>query len=240
MSAVPKLKVFDVSGGQALTETLRIDMTNTSKADIRSMIISIAARETATQNQLGNPPSITEVDGNKSKPVSQVNKKVIILFGVQLKVDALQKVTQLLMTNIRASTNVVTGNLSDPGNWEWRLIRNGRPAPIIGDTVNFGPRDFLVLRPKLAYASAVNKRVASGSNSLEYRASNARKGKTAKRNQKLGFMAKTARDARGVSDLVPFSVSVGMTSKYAVPGELRKIGGTAYLLIAPRRRSYRG
>jgi hypothetical protein len=47
-------------------------------------------------------------------------------------------------------------------------------------------------------------------------------------------------DARGVSDLVPFSVTVGMTSKFAVPGELRKIGGTAYLLIAPRRRSFRG
>jgi hypothetical protein len=104
----------------------------------------------------------------------------------------------------------------------------------------FGPNDFLVLRPKLNYASAVNKRVAKGSKSLEYRASNARKGKTAKRNQKLGFMAKTARDTRGFADLVPFSVTVGMTTKYSVPGELRKIGGTAYLLIAPRRRSFRG
>jgi len=240
MSAVPKLKIFDVSGGQTLTESLRVDMTTTSKADIQSMIISIVAKETETQIKLGNPPVITEVDGVKNKPVTNVNKKVIVLFGTQLKVDAMQKVTQLLMTNIRASTNVNTGNLSDPGNWEWRLIRNGKPAPIVGDTVNFGPRDFLVLRPKLNYASAVNKRVAAGSNSLEYRASNARKGKTAKRNQKLGFMAKTARDARGVSDLVPFSVTVGMTSKFAVPGELRKIGGTAYLLIAPRRRSYRG
>ena len=237
MSAVAQRKVFNVTGGgMAITESLRIDMTNTSKADIQSMLIAIVANETATQTKLGNPPSITEVDGSKSKPVSQVYKKVTVLFGVQLAKSALRQVERLLSANISATTNANTGALADMSNWEWRHIRNGRQIPL-ANTINFGPRDFLVLRPKLAYASAVNKRVASGSQSITYNPAKAKR--VAKRNQKLGFMAATARQARQVSELIPFNVSVGMTTAFKVPGELRKIGGTAYLIITPRRGKYR-
>lgn len=237
MSAVAKRKVFSIEeGGSAITESLRLDMTNTSKADIRSMLLAIVGEETAAQTKLGNPPSITEVDGNRFKQASQVNKKIVVLFGLTLAQSALRQVERILMANITASTTAVTGNLADPANWEWRHIRNGRTIPITG-AINFGARDFLVLRPKLPYASAVNKRVAAGAKSLNYNPANAKR--VAKRNQKLGFMAATAKQCRQVSDLVPFSVTVGMTTAFKVPGELRKIGGTAYLLIAPRRKNYR-
>ena len=237
MIAVARRRVFNVSsGGSAVTESLRIDVTNVSKSDIQSMMISIVAEETANQSKMGNPPSITEVDGSKSKPVSQVYKKVTVLFGVQLARSALKQVERLLSENISATTSAKTGALSDMSNWEWRHIRNGRTIPL-AESINFGPRDFLVLRPKLGYASAVNKRVAYGSNSLTYNPANAKR--VAKRNQKLGYMAATARQARQVSELVPFSVSVVMTTAFKVPGELRKIGGTAYLIIAPRRVKYR-
>lgn len=241
MSAVAKRKVFAIEegGASAITESLRLDMTNASKADIRSMLLAIVGEETAAQTKLGNPPSITEVDGNRFKQPSQVNKKIVVLFGTSLAVATLREVESMLMRNIISSTESVTGSLADASNWEWRYIREGRQVPITGKNISFGARDFLVLRPKLGYASAVNKRVASGSRSLEYRASNSRKGKTAKRNQKLGFMAMTARQCRQIADLVPFSVTVGMTTAFKVPGELRKIGGTAYLLIAPRRKGYR-
>jgi hypothetical protein len=237
MSALARRKVFNVSsGGSAITESLRIDMTNISKADIQSMMISIVSEEAANQSKMGNPPSITEVDGSKSKPVSQVYKKVTVLFGVQLASSALKQVERLLSENISATTSAKTGALSDMSNWEWRHIRNGRTIPL-SDSINFGSKDFIVLRPKLGYASAVNKRVASGENSLTYRATKSKR--VAKRNQKLGYMAATARQARQISELVPFSVSVGMTTAFKVPGELRKIGGTAYLIIAPRRGKYR-
>lgn len=242
MSAVAKRKVYvlDGSNSSLMVDSFRIDVTNVGKEDIRSMLIDIIGNETATQINLGNPPSITFVDDSKSKPVSAVNKKIIVLFGTQLPVSALKIIERLLISNIQNSTDSVTGALSDINNWEWRHIRNGRQIPITGPTISFGPRDFIVLRPKLAYASAVNKRVASGSRAMDYHALNTRKGrKTAKRNQKLGFMAMTARQTRGFAEFVPFSVTVGMTSAFKVPGEVRKIGGTAYLLIAPRRKGYR-
>lgn len=240
MSPVVKRKVYSVGNGisTAVTESLRIDVANVSKEDIRKLMLTIVANETKKQTAIGNPPQITEVDNSKSKPVSAVNKKIVILFGTSLPGNALRQVESLLMANISTSTNANTGALMDMKNWEWRHIRNGRQIPITGGAINFGPRDFLVLRPKLAYASAANKRVASGSKSIDYNPANAKR--VAKRNQKLGFMAATARQARRVKDLVPFNVSVGMTMAFKVPGELRKIGGTAYLIITPRRGRYRG
>jgi hypothetical protein len=240
MNAVVKRKVYSVGNGtsSAVTESLRIDVTNVSKEDIRKLMLSIVGNETTKQTRIGNPPQITEVDGSKYKPVSQVNKKIVVLFGVQLPGSALGQVERLLSANISSSTTANTGALADMNNWEWRHIRNGRQIPITGGAISFGPRDFLVLRPKLAYASAANKRVASGSKSLTYNPANSKR--VAKRNQKLGFMAATARQARRVKDLVPFNVSVGMTMAFKVPGELRKIGGTAYLIITPRRGRYRG
>jgi hypothetical protein len=236
MSAVAQRKVINIGGGTSVTETLRLDVSNIGKADIRKMLMAIIGQESANQTKLGNPPSITEVDGNKSKPVSQVNKKVVVLFGVQLAMSALKQVERLLSANISASTTANTGALADMSNWEWRHIRNGRQIPL-ASTINFGPRDFLVLRPKLAYASIANKRVAAGSKSITYNPTKSKR--AAKRNQKLGFMAATARQARQVSELIPFNVSVGMTTAFKVPGELRKIGGTAYLMITPRRGKYR-
>lgn len=240
LSKPPRTKTFNVGGSSVSTERLSVDLRDVTKADVIAMLRSIAANETAQQTALDNPPSITEVDNSKSKPASQAIRKVIVLFGVQLNTAVLAKVTDMLITNIQSSTEPITGRLSDPSSWEWRHIRNGRRVPITGESISFGPRDFLTLRPRLAYASAVNKRVASGSRSLNYYAMNAkstaRATRTAKRNQQLGFMAMTARQCREIPELVQFSVIVGHTMAYAVEGEVRKIGGTAYLLIAPRRR----
>lgn len=238
MNAVPKRKVINLAGGgMTASETLRMDMEATSKADVHAMILQIVGQETTAQSKLGNPPSITEVDGSKSKPVSSVNKKVVVLFGVQLAAEALRQVESALMTAIASSTNEITGALRNPANWEWRHIRNGKNVPISRSApISFGPRDFLVLRPssRIPYASAANKRVASGSRSLNYNPGKSKR--VAKRNQNLGFMAMAARMARQIPDMVPFSVTAGMTTAFQVQGEVRKIGGTAYLLIAPRRR----
>ncbi len=244
MSALAKRKTYIVDGGttSTLADSIAVDISNVGKEDIRNMLIAIVSNESANQTRINNPPTITDVDGQKNKPIQQVNKKIVVLFNTQLDVSVLKKVESLLFANISASTNKITGGLSSASNWEWRHIRSGRQVPIVGGKISFRQRDFLVLRPKLSYASAVNKRVASGSRSLTYSPIKKRKSKTvAKRNQNLGFMAMTARQARGMQELVPYSVTAGMTQAFKVAGEARKIGGTAYLLIAPRRKgNYRG
>lgn len=229
-------RVVNLTGGAvAASQTLKYDVSALGRDDIRRLMLSIVERDVAAETAAGNPPSITEVDGNKMKPASQAQKKIIVLFGVQLPVAALRTIEGLLMDAIAASTTPKTGRLGDPSSWEWRHIRSGRTIPIAGSgSISFGPRDFLVLRPRLGYASAANKRVASGERALTYNPAKAKR--VAKRNQGLGFMAMAARACRQVPDLVPFSVTVGMTTQYPAPGEVRNIGGTAYLLVAPRRR----
>ena len=234
MIPIPRTKTIDLIGGSVGTQRLREDMTGLGLYDIRQYIINLTSREVAQQIQLGNAPDITDVDGNKAKRLQDVNKKVVVLFGVQLASSALGIVMNELMAAINSTTTPVTGALSNPASWEWSLIRSGRKLAVPAEgNISFGPRDFLVLKPRLWYASAVNKRVAAGSKTLTYKATT--RGKAAKRNQGLGFMAYTARRMRQFAEFAPFSVTVGTTAQFAVPGEVRKFG-TQYLIIAPRRR----
>jgi len=234
LKSTRKTIVVDGSTAISRADRISVDIEKMGVADIRAMLVDIITRDTAIERAAGNEPSIVDVDGSKSKPISMVNKRVTVLFGTSLSLAALDRLKSVLIKNIQQSTTAQTGALSSPGSWEFTHIRNGRKVPL-GSRINFGPRDFVVLKPRLGYATAVNKRVASGSNSLEYRAPNARKGKTAKRNQRLGFMAMTARQARGIAEFIPFSVTVGFTKAFKVPGEV-STQGTAYLIIAPRRR----
>lgn len=222
--------------GQVVTETFSKDVLGVGKIDIANMIKAITLRETNTEIAHDNPPMAVEVDGSKSKPVSMATRKVIVLFNTFITATALERLKGMLIANIQHSTESVTGALRSPGNWEFRLIRNGAQVPITGASIGLGQNDFIVLRPRLPYASAVNKRVAHGRGSFTYRPDNAKPGaKVAKRNQKLGFMAMTARQARNYADFIQFTVMVKNTIAYKVPGEKRRYG-TAFLLITPRRR----
>jgi hypothetical protein len=231
---VPRTKTIDLIGGSTSSQTLGQDVTGLGLDDIRAMIINITQREVAEQIAAGNDPDITDVDGSKARRISDVNKKVVVLFGVMLPVAALGLLVQELLEAIKSTTTARTGALSSASSWEWSLIRSGRKIAIPADgSISFGPRDFLVLKPRLWYASAANKRVAAGFKSLTYKAT--AKGRASKRNQGLGFMAYTARRARQLAEFAAFSVTVGSTTQFAVPGEVRKYG-TQYLLVAPRRR----
>lgn len=239
-STPPKRRVIPVGPGQVVTETFKQDVVGFGRADIARMIRRITVEQTQIEIDHGNPPMVVEVDGSKSKPVSMAEKKVIVLFNTVVQLAALERLKTMLLANIANSTEAVSGALRSPGNWEFKLIRNGRALALPSTAVPLGQNDFIVLRPRLPYASAVNKRVAHGRGSFTYRPENAKAGsKVAKRNQKLGFLAMTARQARGVGELVQFTVVVRNTIAFQVPGEKRRYG-TAFLLITPRRkRNYR-
>ena len=226
--------IIDGKPSVSQTQTFGVDISKLGLQDIRSMLVDIIARDTAIERRAGNEPTIVDVDGSKSKPIAAVNKRITVLFGTSMPVVALERLKAALIQNIQASTTANTGKLSSPSSWEFTHIRAGRKIPL-GANINFGPRDFVILKPKVSYATAANKRVAAGSRSLEFKAPNARKGKTAKRNQRLGFMAMTARQARHMIEFLQFSVTVGFTRAYKIPGEVSK-QGTAYLIISPRRK----
>jgi hypothetical protein len=90
--------------------------------------------------------------------------------------------------------------------------------------IPMGPNDFISLFPTGvidaegdAYATAVNMRVA-GSGRLNFRRS--KRSKVAPRNQSLGFMALAVRVARTSPMFAGFNVSVGFTTRNALPGEV--------------------
>lgn len=209
--------------------------------DIHDMITTITLNDVGQEMRAGNDPTTIEVDGQKNKTLQQVERKVIVLFSRAIPRQALEELRSVLIRNIQASTEAKSGKLSDPSSWEFKLIRNGRAISLSGaKEILLQQRDYIILMPKLFYASSVNMRVAGGSKAMDYvPASNSKKGrkpsgKTAKRNQKLGFMAMTARMARGMAAFATFAVTVLNTTRFAVPGERRRYG-TAFLRISPRR-----
>lgn len=230
---------------QSQTQTLAFDMHAFGLNDIHDMIVEITQRDVGKEMAEGNDPTTIEVDGTKNTPLQQVNKKVVVLFSRGISRAALEQLRAALIMYINQSTSPISGRLSDPANWEFRLIRNGRSLSLGGqETILLQQRDAIILIPKLYYASSVNMRVAGGSKSMDYRPTETnRNGKyqkiaVAKRNQKLGFMAMTARHARGMSEFATFAVSVFNTKRFAVPGERRRYG-TAFLRITPRRGNVR-
>jgi hypothetical protein len=234
----PKKRTINLGDVKVMqeTNTLSADVYAFGLNDIHDMIVSITTRDVGVEIREGNDPTTIEVDGSKNKTLQSVEKKAIVLFSKGITVAALNELRGVLIANIKATTDSITGQLADAANWEFRLIRQGRRVSLPeSGTVLLQQRDYIVLMPRLSYASAVNKRVASGSKSLTYRPSNAKAtSKIGKRNQKLGFMAMTARQARGMKEFATFSVTVWNTKAFAVPGERRRFG-TAFLRISPRR-----
>lgn len=233
MQSPPKRRVITVGGGRSVSETFSKDVSGFGKLDIQKMLVSITVQDTRVEVANDNPPMVTEVDGSKSKPVSQAERKVIVLFGTTIDVSTLHKLKDLLVANIAASTWPISGALKSPGSWEFRLISHGQTVPLPGRNFTMGQNDYVVLMPRLSYASSVNMRVAHGKSAMTYRPTKSKK--TAKRNQNLGFMAMTARQARQAPGLLTFSVTVGNTKRFAVSGEKRKYG-SAFLKIRPRLR----
>jgi len=230
-------------------EKLKLDVTGWGINQIRELLVAITGNEMQAQINIQNPPAFAEVDGMRGRGIANAQKKVTVSFGMRLKVQALNELKRALMAAIGHSTRRDSGRLSNPANWEFRYVRNGRATalPLSGASgIPMGQNDFITLMPKgvvngegTAYATAVNKRV-TGSGKLSFRRT--AKGKVRKHDQGIGFLALAAR-AAGASQLFSgFNVLSGFTEKYALPGEVVNRRGpvshgpfrTGYIKISPK------
>lgn len=241
-------KTYNTRSGN-VAEKLRYDVTGYALNQVRELLVAVCAQEMEQQISLDNPPAFADVDGVRGKGIANAERKVVISFGVRLKAQALNDLKAALKSAIEHSTVRKSGRLADMANWQYRWIRNGKVTalPIMGASgIPMGPSDFIILMPVgvindkgQAYATAVNKRVASGGK-LTFRRS--AKSRPRARDQGLGFLALVARACASRPAFDGFNVLAGFTSRHAVGGEVvhrtsKNANGayrTGFLKISPK------
>jgi hypothetical protein len=235
---VPKTRTtLGGKGGTSVSRfTLVRELQAQSNADLHSMLVGITREDTAQQIRLGNPPHIVTVDNMTNKPLEQVERKVVVLFGSALAKAAMGMVERELRQAIGRSTYTRSGRLSNLSNWQWRYVKNGGVTTVVTSAnppASLSQGDFLVLTPvNVRYASAANKRVAKSGRLNSVVTKFSRKFPP-KSTQNMGFLAATTNALRRRSEFALLSVSVVHTQKFAVAGEVRKYG-TGVIVIRPR------
>lgn len=240
---VPKDKTYTARDGN-VKQKLAYDVSAFTYNEVRKLMVLIAEEETAEQIRIDNPPAFVNVDNQRGKSILEARRRITISFGSRLKVAALASLKAGLVKAISTATVRHSGALSNPANWTFRYVRNGRvsPLPLVGsEGVPMGPADFIVLMPSgvtnqkgQAYATAANMRVA-GSGKLSFRRS-AKQKRIRRADQSIGFLALAARAAQASAAFEGFTVSAGFTHKYALPGEVTRLGSvrTGYIKIRPK------
>ncbi len=239
---IPSVKVYRTRDGN-VAEKLRYDMSGFTMNQIRTVLVALTVDQIQQQISIDNPPAFADVDGVRGKGIVDAQRRVVVSFGMRLKMQALIDLKSALKTAIERSTITRTGMLSDMSNWEYRYVRGGKvtPLPITGASgIPMGPNDFIVLMPKGvrnkkggAYATAANMRVA-GSGKLSFRRTAT--GKPKAKDQSIGYLALTARAAKSTAAFGGFNVTANFTTAYHVLGEVTHRGGnrTGYLKISPK------
>ena len=124
---IDKTRTVVLGGEQVTSQRLSVEMQEQSLADLQWMLRFIAQRDTVEQIKLGNPPSITTIDGKASEELSTAQKRVEVLFGSRLATQAMRMVETTLRLNIQKATNAHTGKLANvTANWRWRLVTPAR------------------------------------------------------------------------------------------------------------------
>jgi hypothetical protein len=231
-----------------MVEKMRLDVNGWGVNEIRKFMLAITVGEMQQQIALDNPPAFSNVDGVRGRGLALAQRRLTVSFGTRLKVQALNSLKNALMQAISRSTKRISGTLSNPRNWTYRYVRNGHVTemPIGGSSgIPMGPDDFIVLMPTgvtndkgQAYATAVNMRVAGGGK-LSFRKSARSKVRTS--NQGIGFLALASRAAQATGAFAGFSVTAGFTKRYALHGEVTRIGGvrTGFIKIRANTGRYR-
>jgi hypothetical protein len=186
------------------------------------------------QHDLGNSKQfIAVVDGSKSKPINQAQRKVVVYFVSAVLTRYLSGAKEMLQKNILRSTMRRTGLLAD--GWTWYLQVGGKGGSLtsVGGSLPTNIRiragDALILAPTAKYAWFGNAAAVRGSIQRKLRRRDAEERKfqmTGKRRSGKpignnpggeGFMAKTAKQLRPQLKRVGFRVTAGFT-KNAPPG----------------------
>lgn len=219
------------------TDKLGLDMRNQAAADVRAIMASIALGEIQEQEGLNNPPTQLVVDGSYTKPIVQVDRRILVTFGLSIAQEVFTRAERALMVAIRRSTTARSGRLGSINNWAWYY--NGKPIGGAADVRSFGPGDTLSLIPvHVPHATVANVAVARGGRLGRNVRARRRKGQPAQasRRQTFGFMKAAAIAIQRGPAMRNYRVRVqfaGPGKSYA-QGELSKRQGTVFLTIRPR------
>jgi hypothetical protein len=239
---IDKTRTVVLGGEQVTSQRLSVEMQEQSLADLQWMLRFIAQRDTVEQIKLGNPPSITTIDGKASEELSTAQKRVEVLFGSRLATQAMRMVETTLRLNIQKATNAHTGKLANvTANWRWRLVTPGKGSRVVTSASTlpaFQRGSLLVLEPYgVPYATRVNSRVLGGGGLRSRRTPRIAKGTFGppKPKQPVGFLRATVEALRSRAEFKSFSVIVEFTKQFAVPGELSRKQGSGVIVIRARR-----
>jgi hypothetical protein len=229
-------------GGERLTrERLLVEMSTQSLADVRALVRTITVEEVAQQTAINNPPSVVEIDSGQTQTLADVDRRVVVLFGVVLVQAAMREVEDALRDAIDQSTTARSGTLHNlAAGWQWRYIPVGGAARVVTSSEAlpaFGPGDKLVLRPQnVPYATTVNTLVAhSGRLNPVARLVKGKRREPPKSRQNRGFLFVAADKLRRRPAFKQFRVRVVYSEAYPVPQETtRKHHASGMIVITAR------
>lgn len=236
---IPPRRAVTLGGERFASERLLVEMQTQSLADVRAMLRGITFEVTRQQIALGNPPTLLEVDNRTGKPVEDVDKKTVVVYGVTLAASAMREVEIELAGAIARATTPHSGRLANVStSWQWLFIPKGGAArPISSGTPPkaFGAGDQLVLMPKdVPYATITNRNVAAGG---RLNKSGKASKRAARSKQNRGFLFWAAEGARKRAAFKQFAVFVVFSQKHRVAGEvMTRTQGTGMIVIRPRYR----
>jgi hypothetical protein len=239
---VPRREVT-LGGVQVGRQTVLAELHTQSVADVRSYIRALTVQETTQQIRLNNPPQIMTVDGRTNKPLDDVNRTTVVLFGVALAVSAMREVEVALADAIARSSRARTGLLGNvSSSWQWVYIPKGKAPRVVSAgsaPKTFALGDQLVLSPqRVPYATITNRNVARGGRlNQPVRKRRAAKSQynASKSLQNRGFLAVATAAVRAKPSFKQFSVSAVFSKKHMVPGELMtRTQGSGMIVIRAR------
>jgi hypothetical protein len=252
---IPRTKTIDLGGGQVGTrQSLAREIALQSLEDVRTMLRTITVNDTRQQIALGNPPSLTEVDGQAAKPVTAAEKRTVVIFGATLAAAAMRLVESALAAAIAKTTTARSGGLGDiTGHWQWLLITKAgvRRVSSANPPASLTITDRLVLQPRdVPYATNVNQAV----DGVLMRGGNKRRGiddplLTRKRRvnragakgkgSSVGFLEAATAALKSRTDFRQFAVYAAFSLTHKVAGERSKKQGSPMIVIRPRLRGVR-
>jgi hypothetical protein len=235
-SALPQLTAPDyrvATTGKELMGMLRADLKEVVKQSQQWVQLK-APEETENEIKKGNTPEFTTVvDGSKSKPVEQAQRKVVVYFVSAVLTRELSRAKDVLLRNIKRLTTVYTGRLTQ--GWTWYLQTGGQWGRVqrLGESLPSNARihagESLILAPTADYAwfansSAMRENVSKQllkrhrENKKFLETGKRRRGKPISATPKgMGFMGQTAKQLRSELSHVGFKVTANFTTS-APPG----------------------
>lgn len=225
-------------------QSIKEDVSKLAREDIRLLMLAIVGEETDKQEKSGNKAQMVYTDGYVNKPVTEAQKKVVVIFGDTLAKQAMALVESTLAISIGRLTQKRSGTLANvKGNWSWVFLRNNAPIAFPYDdqgNLTFQAGDKLVLKPNgVPYASVVNMQIVGSGKGLSRKGKvtkNNPTGRSAKRYTNMGFMGATTATLKRNPIFANYRVFVSQTKNYQVAGELNKKQGSLCIVIAPKMR----